>query len=87
MTTTAAALAPVVDALVREPVGDLCVSELQAQIAEVAPQADRLVGWLSVVSGQLQALTGGTVPTAEGGSRSVAGWLAEQRRESPSAVG
>jgi len=86
-TTTAAALAPVVDALVQEPVAELCASELQARIASVAPQVDRLLGWLSQASGQLQVLTGGTVPSPEGGARSVSGWLAEQRRETPSAVG
>lgn len=87
MTTTAAALGPVVAALVQEPVVGVAVAELQSRIALVAPQVDRLTGWLSLASGQLQTLTGGTVPTPEGGKRSVAGWLAEQRRETPSMVG
>jgi hypothetical protein len=38
------ALAPVVDALVREPVAELCVRELQELLAEVVPQVQRLEG-------------------------------------------
>ena len=87
MTTTAAALAPVVDALVQEPVAGLCVSELQSLLTEVVAQLQRLDGLVSLASGQLQVLTGGTVPTPEGGKRTVSGWLAEQRRETPQVVG
>ena len=87
MTTAAAALAPVVDALVQEPVTDWCVGELQAFLADLVPQVHRLEGLVSLVSGQLQATTGGSVPTEGGGARSVAGWLAEQRRETPQVVG
>jgi hypothetical protein len=82
-----AALAPVVDALVREPIRDLCVTELQELLRFLVPQVQRLEGLVSLASGQLQVLTGGTVPTPEGGNRTVTGWLAEQQRESPSAVG
>ena len=87
MTTAAAALAPVVDALVREPVADLCVAELQAFLADLVPQVQRLEGLVSLASGHLQALSGGNVPTEDGGPRSVSGWLAEQQRETPQAVG
>lgn len=66
---------------------DLCVAELQQLLGEVVPQLQRLEGLVSVAAGQLQARTGGTVPTPEGGSRSVAGWLAQQCREAPSAAG
>jgi hypothetical protein len=87
MTTTATALGPVVDVLVAVPVRDLCVTELQGRIASVGRQVDRLDGWLSAAAGELQARTGGSVPTEDGGSRTVCSWLAEQRRESPSTVG
>jgi hypothetical protein len=87
MSPSVAALAPVVDAVVEQPVGDLCAAELQAGIAGVALQADRLLGWVSAASGQLQAATGGKVATDTGGERSVAGWLAEATRTSSSAAG
>lgn len=87
MTTTVRALGPVVDVLVAQPVRDLCVAELQAQIGAVSLQVDRLTGWLSTACGELQARTGGVVRTKDGGSRTVASWLAEQTRETPSLAG
>jgi hypothetical protein len=75
------ALAPVVDALVREPVAELCVRELQALLVAVVPQVQRLEGLVSLASGQLQALTGGSLPMPEGGNRTVtAGWLSSSAR-------
>jgi hypothetical protein len=87
MTTTATALGPVVDVLVARPVEDLCVTELQAVLTGVVPQVQRLEGFVSVVCGELQARTGGVLRTEDGGSRSVASWLAEQQRDTPSAAG
>ena len=51
-----------VDALVAGPVHGLCVAELQALIAGIAPQLERLAGLSSLALGQLQAMSGGTVP-------------------------
>jgi hypothetical protein len=87
MATTATVLGPVVDVLVARSVGDLCVAELQAVLTGVVPQVQRLEGFVSVVWGELQARTGGVLRTEDGGSRSVASWLAEQQRVTPSAVG
>ena len=87
MTTTAAALSPVVDVLVAQPVADLCVSELQGWVAAVGPQVGRLQGWLSLACGELQARTGGALRTEVGGSRTVVSWLAERQREAPPTVG
>lgn len=61
--------------------------ELQGSIRAVARERDRLDGWVSAASGQLQAATGGQVPTPDGASRSVAGWLAEATRTSPQSAG
>jgi hypothetical protein len=88
MTTTATpALGPAVDALVRVPVGDMCVAELKSLLVSVGGEIDRLSGWWSMAAGELQARTGGAVTTDDGGSRTVVSWLAEARRETPSAVG
>jgi hypothetical protein len=88
MTTTATpALGPAVDALVRVPVGDLCVAELQSLLASVGGQIDRPSGRWSMAAGELQARTRGAVATEDGGSRTVVSWLAEARRETPWAVG
>ena len=46
MTTTAPALAAVIDALVAQPVDALPVGLLMEQVAAVAPQAAPLEGWL-----------------------------------------
>jgi len=87
MTTSAAALTAVVDALVEVRVSGLCASQLQDGIAAVSAQVARLDGWLSVASGQLQATTGGQVTTADGGERSVVGWLAGATCAAPGTAG
>ena len=51
-----------VDVLVAEPLSDRCVTELQALIAGIAPQLERLAGLSSLALGQPQAMSGGTVP-------------------------
>jgi hypothetical protein len=81
------ALAAAVDALVGLPVEAMGPAQLQALIAGVGPSADRLVGLLSAAAGRLQDSAGGTVPTRDGGSRTVASWLAEARCTSPAAAG
>jgi hypothetical protein len=82
-----AALATAVDDAVGVPVDGLCAAELQGRIPAVAQQRDRLDGWLSAASGQLQAATGGKVATDGGGERPLPGWLAEATRTSSGAAG
>lgn len=81
------ALGVLVDALVAQPLDALPVAVLQNQIVAVAPQAARLEGWVQTAAGQLDARTGGQLPTDDGGSRLVAGWLAEVRHDTSSAAG
>jgi len=87
MTTTPGALTAVVDALVQEPVEQLSAPELQAFIAGLAPQLQRLTGLLSVAIGELNARTAGTLGTDGAKSRTVVGWLAEIGTESASTTG
>ena len=87
MTATATALEPLVDDLVRTCLDDLTVEELQLRIAQVQPQVSRLQGWLGAAGAQLQAVTGGEVTAPDGGRRTVAGWLADVGRTTPSAAG
>jgi len=88
-TPSAAGLAPLVDALVTEPLDGLGIQGLQARITEITPQVARLQGWLSCAAGRLDQLTGGTVPTDEhsGRARSVAGWLADVQHTTAAAAG
>ena len=81
------ALAPLVDAVVAEPVTGMTVAQVQERVRAVAPLAERLTGWVQHAAGHLQTLTGGELPTADGGRQSVAGWLADVRHQSPSAIG
>jgi hypothetical protein len=87
MTAVAGELRAVVDRLVAVPLDGQSVAELQAQIAAVGPQLDRLTGWLRAAEGALDAASAGQVATADGGRRPVAGWLAEVHRQTPSAAG
>jgi hypothetical protein len=82
-----AGLRAAVDDAVAVPVRALCAAELQASIASVQAEADRLLGWVSCAAGQLAATSGGRVATEDGGDRPVAGWLAEATRTSPSSAG
>ena len=71
---TSSALAPLVVALLAEPLHTLDATALQAQIAAVTPQVGRLQGWLHAAAGQLDALTGGSIPDVDTGRpRTVAG--------------
>ena len=90
MTTTAADLRSLVDALVGEPVDGLDAPALQARIVALTPQVARLQGWLHAAAGQLAHSTGGTLPTDDAGPRSrprsVPGWLADVQRSTPGAT-
>ena len=86
-TTPEAALAPLVDALLAEPLDTLNITQLQTRIAAVTPLAARLHGWLSAAAGQLEHRSGGTVPDDDGRARTVAGWLAQLQHATPSTTG
>lgn len=88
MTTTAAALPSLVDALVAEPLDGASPAALQARIAAVAPQVARLQGWLQAAAGRLDHVSGGHVEADEHGhARTVAGWLADVQHATPTAAG
>lgn len=87
MAAAAAALEPLVDALVAVHPDELSVEALQLQIALLHPQVDRLRGWLDTAAGALQAQSGGELPTPDGGRRTTVGWLGEVARTSSSAAG
>ena len=59
-------LSAAVDALAGLDPTLLCVAELQAVLAVLAPALGRLAGIQSAVVGELQARSGGTVPSAPG---------------------
>lgn len=83
----ATALTAVVELLLAQPTEHLTVGQLQEQIVAVTPVLGRLEGWLRAREGQLHALSAGQLPTEDGGSRSVAGWLADVRNDTCSAAG
>ena len=87
MTTTGAALTPLVDALLAQPLEQWDVAELQAAISTVTPLVARLQGWLSVAAGQLEQRTGGSVPDPDGRLRSAAGWLADVQHGTAGSAG
>lgn len=80
------ALSAAVDAVVDTDLTRMWPDQLQSVIAAVGPQVERLTGLVSTAVGQLHA-SAPTVPTADGGQRSVAGWLAETARESGGTAG
>ena len=87
MSTPLAALRPLVDALLAEPLTSLEPAELQTRVALLAPQLGRLEGWLRAAANQLDVSGGGQVPRTDGSAQSTACWLAEVRRHTPSAAG
>src|SRR5688572_32964997 len=87
MTTTAEVLTTAVDAVVSQDLSSLSVEQLQAVVAVCGPQAQRLSGCAALASAELSARAHGRLPTDNGGSRSVASWVAEATAESPSAAG
>src|SRR5688572_2900622 len=64
--TVAEPLVAAVDALAALDPDDLSAAELQALVAAVGPQVDRLTGVVSAAVGALQVRTGGSVPSAPG---------------------
>ena len=86
-TDTSAALLPLVDALLAQPLDTLTVSELQARIVDVTPQVHRLQGWLTAAAGELDQRTGGVVPDADGCARKTSGWLADVQHTTPQVTG
>jgi hypothetical protein len=82
-----AALVAAVDAVVAQDLDGVWPDELQAHIAAVAPQLQRLAGFVSAATGRLHSSTGGQLPTADGRRRSLVGWLAEATRSGPAAAG
>lgn len=98
MTTSGAAAGPTagplpvallqaaVDELVEQRPARSTVAELTDGIAGVTRELDRLDGWLRAAEGELSVRTGGRLPTDDGAARSVAGWLAEVRRDSASSA-
>jgi hypothetical protein len=87
MTTTAGALTAAVDAVVGQDLSALTVAQLQEAVAVAGPQAQRLAGFTALASSALSVRVGGQLPTDAGGSRSVAGWVAETTSETASAAG
>ena len=85
--STQAALEHAVDAVVAEPLEELWPDELQERIAAVAPQLQRLQGFVSAATAVLSRRTGGQVPTDDGGHRSLVGRVAEATRSSASTAG
>jgi hypothetical protein len=81
------ALAAAVEQLLARPRAELTVQQLQEVVLAVTPLVGRLDGWLRATEGELSARCDGRVPTDGGTDRSVVGWLAEARRESPSSAG
>jgi hypothetical protein len=80
-------LGATVDLVVQQDLGALNVEQLQQQVALAGPVSQRLAGFSALACAELTVRTGGTVPTEDGGSRSVAGWVAEATGDSSSAAG
>ena len=87
MDATTDVLVTAVDAVTAQDLAGLSTAELQAQVAVVAPLVQRLEAFLALAAAQLSARTGGRLATEDGGSRSVAGWMAEVSGDSPAAAG
>lgn len=87
MTPTTAALVPLVDALVAQPLTDVPMPVLQEQIAALTPLVGRLDGWLQAAAAQVLAASDGTVPREDGSAQTVATWLADVQQSMPSAAG
>jgi hypothetical protein len=80
-------LGATVDLVVQQDLGALSVEQLQQRVALTGPVSQRLAGFSALACAELTARTGGTVPTEDGGSRSVAGWVAQATGDSSSAAG
>ena len=82
-----AGLAAAVEAVVAVPLAGLWPDELQAHVVAVAPLVQPLSGFVSLALGELARAGGGQLPTGDGGSRSLVGWVAEATRTGASAAG
>ena len=82
-----AVLEAAVDAVCAEPLTELSLGQLQDRFARVSPLSQRLTGFGGAVLAELDVRGGGSLPTDDGGSRSVAGWAAEVSGDSASAAG
>jgi hypothetical protein len=80
-------LGATVDLVVQQDLSALTAEQLQEQVALAGPVSQRLAGYAALASAELTARTGGTIPTEDGGSRSVVGWVAETTGDSSSAAG
>ena len=83
----ASALTTAVDAVVAQPLADLSVEQLQQQIGATAREAQRLAGFVALATAELHARTAGRLPTEDGRSRSVAGWVADATNDSAASAG
>lgn len=88
MCSSSTSLESSVDALAARVVGELSVAGLQALVAAVVPQVDRLLGVVWRAVGELQVRTGGQVPDGPAAAvRPVSGWLREVAGSSGPAAG
>ena len=91
MTATGAALTPLVDALLAQPLDELDVEQLQTAISTVTPLLARLTGWLTTAAGQLDQRCGSTLPDPgpDPGrrARTLSGWLADLQHSTPNVTG
>jgi hypothetical protein len=87
MAPVAGGLATAVEAVVREDPTGLSVQALQERYASLAPQVQRLTGFGGAVLAELQARTGGLLPTEDGKPRPLPGWVAEVGGDSAYAAG
>lgn len=87
MTTAAGALEAAIDAVVGADLAALSVAQLQSVVVTCDRAANRLTAYAALASATLDARVAGRLPTEDGRSRSVAGWVAEATTESPSTAG
>jgi hypothetical protein len=87
MSTTAGVLISAVGAVVGQDLQALSVPQLQQAVAVGGVQGQRLAGFSAQAAAVLQARVGDRLPTEDGGTRPVTGWVAEATSSSPSAAG
>ncbi len=73
MAAAAGVLAAAVDAVVGQDLSALSVEQLQTQYAAVPPQVQRLTEFAAAAMTELNARTGGALPTEQGNSRPLPG--------------
>ena len=85
--TAAGMLTSAVDAVVGQDLSALTVEQLQELVALAGPQAQRLAGFAALAASTLSTRVGGALPTEDGRSRPVPGWVAEATSETPETAG